>query len=153
MNLKNEKVQSVIESSFSAVLDKIKREGDAMPVSDLFVQVDQESGELAIYEEGETLLEKIVIFNWVGNTLEESVFRANIVTILKPILVSLSSKDAFEHINIVKPFSVSYTDEEFAVIEELLFLDNDLFRLDDPLLKDLDTELDEFITNLLSDFE
>lgn len=30
------------------------------------------------------------------------------------------------------------------MIEELLFIDDDVLRLDDPLLKDLDADLDDF---------
>jgi len=45
------------------------------------------------------------------------------------------------------------TDESFVVIEELLFLDDENLRLDDPLLKDLDADLDEFLSKLLSDVE
>ena len=51
----------------------------------------------------------------------------------------------------LKPFSVSLTDEDFSVIEELLFLDDENLRLDDPLLKDLDADLDDFLAKLLSD--
>ena len=53
----------------------------------------------------------------------------------------------------MKPFSVSLTDEDFVVIEELLFLDDEVLRADDPLLKDLDADLDDFLTKLLSDVE
>ena len=51
----------------------------------------------------------------------------------------------------MKPFSISLTDEDFSVIEELLFLDDETLRLDDPLLKNLDADLDEFLSELLSD--
>ena len=53
----------------------------------------------------------------------------------------------------VKPLSVTLTDDDFVEIEELLFVDDDMLRADDPLLKDLDTELDEFLTKLLSDID
>ena len=39
------------------------------------------------------------------------------------------------------------------MIEELLFIDDDMLLLDDPLLKDLDTDLDNFLANLLADVE
>ena len=53
----------------------------------------------------------------------------------------------------MKPFSVSLTDEDFVVIEELLFIDDDMLLLDDPLLKDLDADLDKFLADLLADVE
>ena len=51
----------------------------------------------------------------------------------------------------MNPLSVSLTVEDFVVIEELLFIDDDVLRLDDPLLKDLDADLDDFLANLLAD--
>jgi hypothetical protein len=51
----------------------------------------------------------------------------------------------------MKPFSINLTDDNFAVIEELFFLDEDLLKSEAPLLKDLDVELDIFLEKLLSD--
>lgn len=41
--------------------------------------------------------------------------------------------------------------EDFELIEELLFLDDDLVRLDDPLLQGYDKDLDEFIAKILAE--
>ena len=63
----------------------------------------------------------------------------------------MSTKNIFDVPRFMKPLSVSLTDEDFVVIEELLFIDDDMLRLDDPLLKDLDADLDDFLANLLAD--
>jgi len=152
MNANNTKVKTLIESTFLTVLDKLKSE-ESVLVSDLFVQIDRENGELAIYEEGETLIEKNVIFDWAENTQDEAAFKSNIIPMVKAALASLTSQNVFEYSCFVKPFSISLTDEEFTVIEELLFIDDDMLRLDDPLLKDLDNDLDDFLEKLLSDVE
>ena len=65
----------------------------------------------------------------------------------------MSTKNIFDVPRFMKPLSVSLTDEDFVVIEELLFIDDDMLRLDDPLLKDLDADLDDFLAKLLSDVE
>ena len=70
---------------------------------------------------------------------------------LKAVLAVLVTKKVFDNPCFLKPFSVSLTDEDFSVIEELLFLDDENLRLDDPLLKDLDADLDDFLAKLLSD--
>ena len=67
------------------------------------------------------------------------------------MLAVLVTKKVFDNSCFLQPFSVSLTDENFSVIEELLFLDDENLRLDDPLLKDLDAELDDFLAKLLSD--
>ena len=112
---------------------------------------DAESGELQIYDDEEHLIEKIVIFDWVNSNEEENAFNKRVAASVKAVLTILSTKNIFDAPRFLKPLSVSLTDEDFVVIEELLFIDDDMLRLDDPLLKDLDADLDDFLANLLAD--
>lgn len=153
MNANNAKVQSVIETAFTSAIGKLTRDEGGSLISDFYVQADSESGELQIYDEEERLLGKTTIFDWVNNQDEEEIFNKQVAASVKAVLTILSTKDIFDHPRFIKPLSVSLTDEDFVVIEELLFLDNDTLRLDDPLLKDLDADLDEFLAKLLSDVE
>ena len=115
------------------------------------MQADAESGELQIYDDEEHLIEKIVIFDWVNSNEEENAFNKRVAASVKAVLTILSTKNIFDAPRFLKPLSVSLTDEDFVVIEELLFIDDDVLRLDDPLLKDLDADLDDFLANLLAD--
>ena len=115
------------------------------------MQADAESGELQIYDHEEDLIEKIVIFDWVNSNEEENAFNKRVAASVKAVLTILSTKNIFDVPRFMKPLSVSLTDEDFVVIEELLFIDDDMLRLDDPLLKDLDADLDDFLANLLAD--
>ena len=115
------------------------------------MQADAESGELQIYDDEEHLIEKIVIFDWVNSNEEENAFNKRVAASVKAVLTILSTKNVFDVPRFMKPLSVSLTDEDFVVIEELLFIDDDMLRLDDPLLKDLDADLDDFLANLLAD--
>ena len=115
------------------------------------MQADAESGELQIYDDEEHLIEKIVIFDWVNSNEEENAFNKRVAASVKAVLTILSTKNIFDVPRFMKPLSVSLTDEDFVVIEELLFIDDDMLRLDDPLLKDLDADLDDFLENLLAD--
>jgi hypothetical protein len=153
MGANNAKVQTIIESTFSTALEKLAKERITGLVNDLHVQLDREGGELSIYDDTESLVEKIIIFDWVNNQQPEDVFTKHAVSSIKSALTSLASREAFDQPCISKPFSINLTDEDFTVIEELLFIDDELLRLDDPLLKDLDTDLDIFLEKLLSDVE
>lgn len=97
------------------------------------------------------MIEKIVIFDWVNSNEEENAFNKRVAASVKAVLTILSTKNIFDVPRFMKPLSVSLTDEDFVVIEELLFIDDDMLRLDDPLLKDLDADLDDFLANLLAD--
>lgn len=153
MSTNNAKVQSVIETSFSNALNKIAADKAGNLISDLYIQVDQETGELDLYDDEEHLIEKVVIFDWVNNEEDENVFNSKVTPILKAVLTGMAAKNMFTDTRLLKPLSISLTDEDFVVIEELLFLDDDTLRLDDPLLKDLDKDLDDFLDKLLSDVE
>ena len=69
------------------------------------------------------------------------------------MLATFATKNSFDAPRFLKPFSVSLTDEDFVVVEELMFLDDDLLRLDDPLLQNLDKDLDDFLAKLLPDIK
>ena len=137
----------------SKAIDKMIKSVNGNYISDIYVQADQETGELQIYDEEEALVDKTVIFDWVNNTEEEDVFARRVSDVVRSVLTGLVSKNVFDNPRFIKPLSVSLTDESFVVIEELLFLDDENLRLDDPLLKDLDADLDEFLSKLLSDVE
>ena len=153
MNANITKVQPLIEKAFVETIDQLTKEESANLVSDFYVQVDAETGELQIYNDAERLMNKVVIFDWVNSPEEEDAFNKKVAAAIKAVLTILSTKNAFDSTRLVKPFSVSLTDEDFVVIEELLFIDDDMLLLDDPLLKDLDTDLDNFLANLLADVE
>lgn len=154
MNTNTAKVQSILETTFVSAIESLTGKGTGNLISDLYVQVDQETGELQIFDDSENALGKVVIFDWVNrkNNNTDSYYK-HITATLKTVLTAVSAKGLFENTCFIKPLSVSLTDESFAVIEELLFFDDEVFRLDDPLLKDLDAELDDFLANLLSDIK
>lgn len=151
MGANNAKVQSLIESVFESAVAKLTADDAGNLISDLYVQADQESGELQIYDDEEHLIEKIVIFDWINNPDDEDAFAHRVANVVKAALAQVVSKKLFDHSRFLKPLSVGLTNEDFVVEEELLFLDDDMLRLDDPLLKDLDEDLDDFLAKLLSD--
>ncbi|MDR2389131.1 MAG: hypothetical protein LBD89_05020 [Tannerellaceae bacterium] len=149
MSANNAKVQSVIESTLTSVIKKLAANESDNFISDLYVQADAETGEFHIFGEEENLLGKVIIFDWVNS--EEATFGKKVSLVVKAALTSLTAKNQLNHSCFLRPFSVSLVDESFTVVEELLFIDDDIYRADDPLLKDLDIELDNFLKNLLSD--
>ena len=153
MSANNAKIQSVLETTFTSAIKKLTADDSNSYHSDLYIQADPESGELQIYDEEERLVDKVVVFDWVGCPCEEEQFNQQVANTVKAVLTLLVTKSVFESSHIMKPFSVSLTDEDFVVIEELLFLDDEVLRADDPLLKDLDAELDDFLAKLLSDVD
>ena len=153
MSTNNSKVQTVIEAAFQTAIDRLAADTAGNLLSDLYVQVDQETGELQIYDEEEHLIEKTIIYDWVNSQEAEEQFFKRVVGILKNVLATFATKNSFDAPRFLKPFSVSLTDEDFVVVEELMFLDDDLLRLDVLLLQNLDIDLDDFLAILLPDIK
>lgn len=149
----NTKIQSLLEATFTSVVGKLTADDSDHYCSDFYIQVDPDTGELQIYDEEEHLLDKVIVYDWIGASGEEEQFNKQVSDTVKSALALLAGRNVFDNPHIMKPFSVSLTNENFVVIEELLFIDDELLRLDDPLLKDLDADLDDFLTKLLSDVE
>ncbi len=150
MNSENLEIKSRIESLFQDAISQL----DTTSIhSDLFVRFDAESGELQIYNETEELVANGIIDQWIGKYVDNQAFEVELIALLRSVTTSLAARQAFDQPNISKPFSVSLVDDDFSIIEELLFLDDDTFRLDDPLLKDLDSDLDSFLNDLLADLD
>ena len=61
MSTNNSKVQTVIEAAFQTAIDRLAADTAGNLLSDLYAQVDQETGELQIYDEEEHLIEKTII--------------------------------------------------------------------------------------------
>jgi hypothetical protein len=149
MGASQSKIQSIIETAFASALKEQISHERVNAVSRLYVQADAESGELQIYDDGEHLVKKLVIFDWVHS--KEETFYKKVVETLKPVFKLLSTKGMFNSPYFLKPFTVSLTDEDFNSIEELLFLEDDLFKDDEPLMKNLEADLDNFLKKLLAD--
>ena len=56
MSANNAKVQAVIETTFNSAINKLAANEAGNCYSDLYVQVDAESGELLIYDEEDVLV-------------------------------------------------------------------------------------------------
>lgn len=143
----------IVRNLFIQAINRLEKEDTGNLLSDIFIQVDQQNGEVSIFDDTETLLEKEIVFDWMLPDMQEEEFNTKIAEELKNIVAQLNEKGTFDKIYIVKPFSVNYVNEDFGVIEELLFLDDEMLKLDDELLKGMDKELDDFLEKLLSDVE
>lgn len=82
-------IQSILETLFMTAIDKMIKSVNGNYISDIYVQADQETGELQIYDEEEALVDKTVIFDWVNNTEEEDVFARRVSDVVRSVLTGL----------------------------------------------------------------
>ena len=116
-------------------------------VTDIHLQANQSSGEFCIFDDDDRELSSTVIEEWM--TYEGDDFYENIERILSNLLCNMKSKDTFDKLTIMKPFSFVLVDDDKETIAELLLLDDDTLLVNEELLKGLDEELDAFLKDLL----
>lgn len=138
---------SSIESAIHKAVSKYICNCEQTDVTDIYLQPDQSSGQLAIYNDDDEELANVVIEEWAS--YEEDNFIEQVEPTIGSILGKMKEAGNFDKITILKPYSFVLVDEDKETIAELLLVDDDTMLVNDELLKDLDKELDDFLKDLL----
>ncbi|MDR0799459.1 MAG: hypothetical protein LBN18_06855 [Dysgonamonadaceae bacterium] len=129
----------VLESAVVESLDNYTSNHGGSSLSDLYLLYDRDEEKLVFYDDMDNSLHEI--------SLEKESFHPGA---LRSVFQKLAQTPLFEKEYISKPFTVSLVDENFAVTDELIFLDDNMMKLDDNLWENIDSELDEFLKQLLN---
>lgn len=149
--MKFEKEKELLKGMFLSIADD-ENEKFVSSIHDLFIQVDQATGEVQVYDDNDKLLASKVIYKWIieEDAKNEEVSQ-DIIATLKDLMRELQEEEYFDSLLFETPLSVQLVRSDFSVIEELLFVDDDIMLVSDPLLKGVDEDLDKFISKLLAD--
>lgn len=145
-----------IKGSFVEAIHSLSKEYKGSSLTDIFIVVDKESGEVAFFDDEENNVAKTVIDGWIDLTGEDDESDRDgdgeIITLLRSVTEEMDSEGLFSSLDLFKPFSVNYADDTFAVIEELLLIDDDsTIKLDNDFMEKFDREFDEFLERLLKE--
>ena len=141
---------SLIRNTFLQAIEALSKDYKGSSLTDIFITVDKESGEVAFYDDEENKVAEIVVFDWVNKVGELN--DDKITSILREVTEQLNNEDTFSSLELFKPFSVNYSDDSFEVIEELLLINEDsTINLNNDLMEKFDREFDEFLDKLLKE--
>ena len=143
MNASEQTLQQ-IERALKKAATKFPNDAENMPLTDIYLQVKQESGELMVFNDDDVELTRCVVEEWMGNSSET--FYEEIQPILVQVIKSLQS--TWEKLPVLKPYSFVLTGEDGETISDLYLIDDDLLLLDGDLMKGLSDDLDAFWTDL-----
>ena len=121
-------------------------------INDLFLQADCDTGVLRLFDDEDQEISHVPVFAW-AETGSAEVPSEEAVETLRELVARLEQKGFWDRDCFARPFSIELVRPDFTVIEELLFLDEDLIKLDAPLLEGLNEELDKFLGELLADLK
>lgn len=146
----NRDTSTLIKDTFKQAIVSLAKDYQGSSLTDIFITVDKESGEVAFYDDEENKIAEIVIFNWVDKVDELS--DKKVISVLREVTEQLDNEDVFSSLDLFKPFSVNYADDNLIVKEELLLISEDsIVKIDNDLMEKFDREFDEFLERLLKD--
>ena len=135
-----EQTYQQIERALRKAASKFPAGAECPPLTDIYLQVLQESGELRIYDDDDNELTRCVVEEWLGNTDE------NFYDDVQPILTEAIKrvKDVSESIAILKPYSFVLIGEDRETIADLYLVDDDTIVISGELMDGLSKDLDSF---------
>lgn len=143
----DEQILVKLKKELSVAIDIISKGYTGNSLTDIYILLDSDSGEISVYDDEHKLFYQFIISDWCENTDEDEVLRY-----LRKANQDLDLAGQFDNLDIYKPFSVNFADEDFYVIEELLTIEDDsIVRLDNEFLKRIDKEFDDFLDKLLKE--
>ena len=139
MNVSEQTMQQ-IERALRKAASKFSPDAECYPLTDLLIQVKQDSGELLIFDDDDHELTRCVVSDWIGN--KDETFYANVQPVLKQAIVRI--KDVTENVAVLKPYSYVLIGEDGETIADLYLVDDDTILISGDLMKGLGTDLDKF---------
>lgn len=144
MNTSEQTLQQITRALRKAA-SKFTNDAENMPLTDLYLQVKQESGELLIFNDQDEELTRCVVESWLGNQAEK------FYTDIQPILLSAieQERELLDNLPILKPYSFVLIDEDKESIAELHLVDDELMLVSGNLMDGLAGDLDNFLEELM----
>ena len=142
-----EQTQQQLNRTLRKIADKFPASEEATLLTDIHIRVNQETGELTVFDDDDKEITRSVIEQWIDN--KDDGFYNDITGILRSTLQK--HKAQIEQMSILKPFSFVLEDDDRENLAELYVVDDDIVIIDEELMAGLDKDLDSFLSNLLKE--
>ena len=141
----SEQTYQQIERALRKAASKFVNDTDNLPLTDLYIQVKQDGGELRIYNDDDEELTRCVVEEWIDNHDED--FYTQVQPILSKAIAQ--AREVTEHVAILKPYSYVLIGEKHETLAELYLVDDDTLIVSEELMAGLDEDLDAFWKQLV----
>lgn len=129
-----------IERALKKVAQKFNVELENQPLTDIHIQVNQESGELLVFNDEDVEITRCVVEEWIESKDED--FYEHVKSMLLQVIQQ--NKDITEGLHVLRPYSYVLVDEDHETICDLYLVDDDTIVLDGELMEGLSEDLDQF---------
>lgn len=129
-----------IERALRKTAAKCPTASDDPILTDIYLQVKQDSGELLVFDDDDNELTRCVVEEWIGNSDEQ--FYEEVQPILQTVLQN--QKELIDSIHLLRPFSFVLINEEREALAELYLVDDNTIIISDELMQGLSEDLEQF---------
>ena len=134
-----------IDRALRKTADKFPANEEATLMTDIHIRVSQDSGEVLTFDDDDNELMRCVVEQWIENKDDD--FYDSVAATLKDSIER--QKDVLDNLSILKPYSFVLENDDCETVEELYVADDDIAIISPLSLDSLDSDLDEFLENLL----
>lgn len=120
---------------------------DNTVLTDIHVRVSQDSGELLAFDDEDNEITRCVVEQWIDNKDEN--FYDEVAKTLRDIM--RKNSETIDNLGILKPYSFVLEDDDKENLGELYLADDDTIIVGGDLMENLDSELDNFLDDLLKE--
>ena len=122
-------------------------EEDNTVLTDIHVRVSQDSGELLAFDDEDNEITRCVVEQWIDNKDEN--FYDEVAKTLRDIM--RKNSETIDNLGILKPYSFVLEDDDKENLGELYLADDDTIIVGGDLMENLDSDLDNFLDDLLKE--
>jgi hypothetical protein len=142
-----EQTTQQIERAVKKIAQKLPATEDTSLLTDIYLLVSQESGEMIAFDDNEQEITRCVVEQWIDNKDEN--FYEEVTAILRKELHRLH--EVVDNLGIMKPYSFVLENDDKETIAELYVADDDTIIIGGDLMEDLDKDLDSFFDSLMKE--
>ena len=150
----NNEIKSELRPVLLRAIEELSGNYKGSSLTDIFIIIDMESSEIAVYDDEENCIVREIIRSWAEkyDVFEKDVCESCYAHDLREVIAELDSEGAFSVLDVYTPFSINLADENFFVLEELLSIEDDsIIKLENEFMAKMDKEFDEFLDRLMKE--
>ena len=144
-----DKTQSQLMRMLGKVAQKFPHVEEPAVMTDLHLRVNQETGDVMVFDDDDKEVTRIVVEEWIDNTEDDNIFYKEVANCIRHLLLT----DSFgASLGIIMPYSFVLETETGEHIEELFVADTaDTIIIGGAFMEDLEKDLDDFLQHLMDE--
>ncbi len=144
-----DKTQSQLMRMLGKVAQKFPKVQEPTVMTDLHLRVNQETGDVMVFDDDDKEVTRIVVEEWIDNTEDDSLFYKKVADGIRSLLLS---DNIGASLGIIMPYSFVLETETGEHIDELFIADtDDTIIIGGAFMENLEKDLDDFLHHLMEE--